>query len=125
MIDQLVQKRIALSLLLWLYTASAFCQETQTARAPGDTTLFGDPDCVYWPKIDTKEKQVWLNAILSPINMGYMQREKPSINQFAALSSMAPGAKFVDQFCEVNRDKKAMVGAVKYFEELTSRKEQR
>jgi hypothetical protein len=97
-----------------------FAQPVQSMRGPGDHTLFGDPQCSHWLRADAKAKETWLHAILAPINMGYVHRERPAIDRFSSLPSLAPAAKYVDVFCESRRDTKAMNGAIKYFEELIS-----
>ena len=112
-------KFLATIMLCWL-AQQVGAQPHTSARPPGDKTLFGDPDCAYWLLIEPRAKEVWLSAILRPIHMGYMQREKPAIDRFAALASLAPAAHFVDRFCETRKQEKAMLGAVRFFEELVS-----
>jgi hypothetical protein len=52
--------------------------------------------------------------------MGFMRREKPPQDKFAALTSLAPAANFVDMYCASRPDTKAMSGAILYFEKLTA-----
>jgi hypothetical protein len=113
-------KLVGLPIALLILLSTAHAQLLNSARPPGDITLFGDPDCAFWLRVAPRAKQVWLQAILSPINMGYMQREKPATDKFAALTSLAPAAHFVDGYCEVHQKAKAMQGAVKFFDALMS-----
>jgi hypothetical protein len=106
--------------LAFVLTAHLCAQPLQSMRASGDITLFGNPDCVHWLQVEPKAKEVWLNAILSPINMAYVRREKAVKDKFSALTSLAPALKYVDNYCENNRELKAMSGAIKYFEMLNS-----
>jgi hypothetical protein len=104
----------------FVLTAHLCAQPLQSLRASGDITLFGNPDCAHWLQVEPKAKEVWLNAILSPINMAYVRREKEVKDKFSSLNSLAPAAKYVDNYCENNQELKAMSGAIKYFEMLTS-----
>jgi hypothetical protein len=99
-------------------SALAHAQNAPSIRAPGDLTLFGNPDCTLWLKLDNPQKSVWLNAILSPINFSYMQREKPAKDRYSELKSLTPAIEFVDQYCNKETEQKAMVGAIRYFELL-------
>jgi hypothetical protein len=110
-----------LSLVIGLgaFSGEASAQSTSSIRVPGDITLFGDPDCDHWLPLEFRVKEVWLNAILSPINMTYMHRERPATNRFTALRSLAPAVEFVDDYCQAKPKAKAMSGAVRYFEVLT------
>jgi hypothetical protein len=93
-------------------------QLSTSIRAPGDTTLHGNPDCDRWLALDFKVKEHWLAAILNPINMTYILREKPKVNRFVALPSLAPAAEYVDAFCVTQPKSKAMSAALSYFEVL-------
>jgi hypothetical protein len=103
---------------LWATLATA--QLHNSARPQGDLTLFGDPSCAFWLQVDPQAKLVWLRAILSPINMGYLQREKPAKNKFSELPSLTPAVEYVDHFCAASKESKAMAGALAYFAQLTS-----
>jgi hypothetical protein len=111
--------KLATLVLLTLLAPQAHAQLQESIRQTGDLTLFGDPDCAYWLLVEPRAKQVWLQAILSPINMGYMQREKPSSDKFAELKSLVPAMHYVDHYCASRQQGKAMVGAMRFFEELT------
>jgi hypothetical protein len=115
--------RALISMAICLATLQLHAQPLGSMHAPGDMTLFGNPDCSHWLRVDPVLKQGWLNAILSPINMGFLRRERPLQDKFAALTSLAPGVKFVDSYCGSRPDVKAMSGAMKYFEELTAVRE--
>jgi hypothetical protein len=124
--ERRVPRRATRSLLgvaIGLFTLHLHAQPLSSMHAPGDMTLFGNPDCSHWLRVDPVVKQGWLNAILSPINMGFVRRERPLQDKFAALTSLAPGVKFVDTYCTSRPDTKAMSGAMSYFEELTAAKQ--
>jgi hypothetical protein len=110
--------RIFLSLAVSAQSVHLQAQTSLPIHSPGDTTLHGNPRCAYWSRLDDKVKEVWLKAILSPINMGYMYREKPSKDKYLALKSMAPAISFMDNYCERRTHELAMPGAMRYFEEL-------
>lgn len=123
----------AIFVCLALYAEAALLQTVQTVpprlaqtspplsiHAPGDSTLHGNPQCGYWLRLDDKVKEVWIKAILSPINMGYMYREKPVKDKYLALASMMPAINFVDAYCTRRNSEVAMHGAMRYFEELTA-----
>jgi hypothetical protein len=114
------KKSKLIGIVLCGVTLQLFAQSLQSMKTPGDMTLFGNPDCSHWLRVEAEAKEVWLNAILSPINMGFMRREKPPTDKYGALTSLAPAAKFVDSYCASRPDTKAMSGAFKYFEELTA-----
>jgi hypothetical protein len=115
--------RSLIGMAICLATLHLHAQPLGSMHAPGDMTLFGNPDCSHWLRVDPVVKQGWLNAILSPINMGFVRREKPAQDKFAALTSLVPGVKYVDSYCGSRPDVKAMSGAMKYFEELTAARE--
>lgn len=95
-------------------------QETLRIHGTGDTTLHGNPNCRYWLRLEATVKDTWLKAILSPINMGYMYREKPAQDRYQSLPSLIQASNFVDRYCTENASELAMTGAVRYFERLTS-----
>jgi hypothetical protein len=103
-----------------LVALQAYAQLKDSARPPGDLTLFGDPSCAYWVQVEPRAKEVWLNAILRPINMGYMRRERPLADKFAELTSLEPVVQFVDRYCQLRSENKAMEGALEFFKELTT-----
>jgi hypothetical protein len=109
-----------IALVLSFASPLAYAQSAPSIRAPGDLTLFGNPDCTLWLKLDTQQKTVWLNAILSPIHFSYLQREKPSKDRYTEQSSPARATEFVDKFCGKETEQKAMLGAIRYFEALTA-----
>ncbi len=97
------------------WVSQLYAQTGLPIRAPGDTTLFGNPTCEYWLQVEPKAKEIWIRAILSPVNMGYMQREKPKKDAFTALTSLVPAANYIDHFCKTQPGKTAMTGALNYF----------
>jgi hypothetical protein len=108
------------SFILCAVSAQLAAQETLRIHSPGDTTLHGNPNCRYWLRLDPKVKETWLKAILSPINMGYMYREKPAKDHYQALPSLSSAINFVDNYCTEHVTEPAMIGALRYFEKLTS-----
>jgi hypothetical protein len=110
--------RIFLSLALCALSVHVQAQTSLPIHGPGDSTLHGNPKCAYWLSLDDKVKDFWLKAILSPINMGYMYREKPPKDKYLALKSMEPAIDFVNNYCERRTHELAMPGAMRYFEEL-------
>jgi hypothetical protein len=111
---------IGLSIAIGLsaLVTQANAQSSPSIRGPGDTTLHGNPDCDRWLTLDSTVKNFWLDAILSPINMTYMLREKPTVDRYVALPSLAPVAEYVDTFCVAQPKSKAMSAALSYFEVL-------
>ncbi len=111
---------IGLGLVICLGTMStpSNAQPSTSIRGPGDTTLHGNPDCDRWLTLDSKVKGHWLAAILNPINMTYVLRERPEVNRFVALPSLAPAVEYVDAFCVTQTKSKAMSAALNYFEAL-------
>jgi predicted outer membrane repeat protein len=109
-----------LSTALCLVSSPSSAQNNLSIHAPGDTTLHGNPNCVYWLRLDPKVKDTWLKAILSPLNMGYMYRQKPPVDRYQALPSLGGAIKFVDNYCTENGSAVAMTGALGYFEKLIS-----
>jgi hypothetical protein len=113
-------RRSLMGMAICVITLPLHAQPLSSMHAPGDLTLFGNPDCSHWLRVEPLVKEGWLYAILSPINMGFVRREKPAQDKFAALTSLAPGVRFVDGYCASRADSKAMSGALQYFDELTA-----
>ncbi len=110
------------SITLCAVLAPLAAHETLLIHAPGDTTLHGNPNCRYWSRLEAKVKDTWLKAVLSPINMGYMYRERPTQDRYQALPSLIPAINFVDSYCIENASELAMTGAMRYFERLISQR---
>ncbi len=118
----LVLAYLGLALGPCMFVTGPYAQAYSPAsiRAPGDLTLHGDPDCAYWLPLDAKVKEVWIKAILNPLNMTYLQRKRPRIDRYGELNSLIPAIAYTDGYCSTRPQSKAMSGAINYFEVLTS-----
>jgi hypothetical protein len=84
--------------------------------------LFGNPECSAWQRLDDKQKTLWLNAFLVPLNLTNVARKKPVKDVFTHLGSLEPAKIYVDHFCLQHTDSMASIGAIQYLEELTAEK---
>lgn len=90
-------------------------------KAPGDTTLFGDPSCQRWSQLSRASKSAWLQAVLTPLNRVYLEehRNGPSAphDPLANPADWQAVATSVDAFCASApqpEQLKAMQGATDY-----------
>lgn len=81
-------------------------------------TLFPNPRCDAWLKMEKSDRLVLLNAILAPLNMAYVTRIKPAVDIFLKLDSVEPAFVFVNDYCIVNTNKQAIEGMLTYHAQL-------
>lgn len=81
-------------------------------------TLFANPRCDGWLKMEKTDKLVLLNAILAPLNMAYVTRIKPAVDVFLKLDSVEPAMVYVNDYCAANPDKQANEGMLNYHAQL-------
>jgi hypothetical protein len=82
--------------------------------------LFGNPSCTNWMTTSKIEKTTWLNAFLAPLNLTNVSRKKLPEDKFSKLPSLDPAVHYVDQFCELNTNEFASVGAIQFLDKLTN-----
>jgi hypothetical protein len=82
--------------------------------------LFGNPSCANWKTTSKIEKTTWLNAFLAPLNLTHISRKKLPEDKFSKLPSLDPAVLYVDQFCELNANEFASVGAIQFLDKLTN-----
>ena len=82
--------------------------------------LFGNPSCTNWKTTSKIEKTTWLNAFLAPLNLTHISRKKLPEDKFSKLPSLDPAVHYVDQFCELNANEFASVGAIQFLDKLTN-----
>ena len=82
--------------------------------------LFGNPSCTNWKTTSKIEKTTWLNAFLAPLNLTNVSRKKLPEDKFSKLPSLDPAVQYVDQFCELNANEFASVGAIQFLDKLTN-----
>ena len=82
--------------------------------------LFGNPSCANWKTTSKIEKTTWLNAFLAPLNLTHISRKKLPEDKFSKLPSLDPAVHYVDQFCELNTNEFASVGAIQFLDKLTN-----
>ena len=82
--------------------------------------LFGNPSCTNWKTTSKIEKTTWLNAFLAPLNLTNVSRKKLPEDKFSKLPSLDPAVHYVDQFCELNANEFASVGAIQFLDKLTN-----
>ncbi len=81
-------------------------------------TLFANPRCDFWAKIERPDKMQLLNAVIAPLNMAHVTRTKPAVDKFVMLDSIEPALVFVDDYCAANPDKQAIEGMMTYHADL-------
>ena len=92
-------------------------------RAPGDLTLFGNPSCQDWPRMDEQQKLVWLRGILGPLNFTYLRSNKDEPDRMGGPDALYRASEAVSKFCEAHQDASAMQGATDHLKALWARKE--
>ena len=95
----------------------AFCLFASHANSQN---LFGNPSCTNWKTTSKIEKTTWLNAFLAPLNLTNVSRKKLPEDKFSKLPSLDPAVHYVDNFCELNANEFASVGAMQFLDKLTS-----
>lgn len=81
--------------------------------------LFGNPSCMGWQAWSRDEKTTWLNAFLVPLNLTNVARKKPKEDKFSKLPSLDGAVLHVNNYCNVNSQAQASVGAIQFLDELT------
>ena len=81
-------------------------------------TLFANPRCDAWARIERPDKLQLLSAVIAPLNMAWATRIKPAVDKFVKLDSVEPALVFVNDFCTANPDKQAIEGMMTYHAEL-------
>jgi hypothetical protein len=84
--------------------------------------LFGDPPCEEWEKTAQPARQVWVNALLAPLNMAYVTRIKPAEDLFSKLTSLDEALSAVSTYCAENPQGQASGGALLYLSKLHAEK---
>lgn len=81
-------------------------------------TLFANPRCDNWARMQKPDKLLLLSAVLAPLNMAYVTRIKPAVDKFVKLDSVEPALVFVDDYCAVNPENQAIEGMMFYHAQL-------
>lgn len=95
----------------------AFCLFASHANSQN---LFGNPSCTNWKTTSKIEKTTWLNAFLAPLNLTNVSRKKLPEDKFSKLPSLDPAVHYVDNFCELNENEFASIGAIQFLDKLTN-----
>ena len=102
------------------FIASFFVIFSLFASHANSQSLFGNPSCTNWKTTSNIEKTTWLNAFLAPLNLTNISRKKLTENKFSKLPSLDTAVQYVDNFCEINANEFASVGAIQFLDKLTS-----
>ena len=108
----------AFGLALLMSTAAASAQSQVSLRAPGDTSLHGNPSCARWPQIDAAQRETWMRAILVPLNFTFLTANKQAPDRLGALPGLQSGASFIDAYCKTAPNGIAAAGAIQFLEQL-------
>ena len=106
--------------LAMLFSSAAFAQSPVSLRAPGDTSLHGNPSCARWPQIDAAQRETWMRAILVPLNFTFLTANKQAPDRLGALPDLQSGARFIDAYCNTAPDGIAAAGAIQFLEQLNA-----
>jgi len=102
------------------FMTSFFIAFSLFASHANSQNLFGNPSCTNWKTTSKIEKTTWLNAFLAPLNLTNVSRKKLPEDKFSKLPSLDPAVHYVDNFCELNANEFASVGAMQFLDKLTS-----
>ena len=85
-------------------------------KGPGDPTLFGNPTCRLWPKVDQADKLTWLNAIVGTLIVTRRINTKGIKDPYNTQALLQQGTLSVDDYCAGKPDAQAIDGAAKFLE---------
>jgi hypothetical protein len=102
------------------FMTSFFVFYSLFASHANSQNLFGNPSCTNWMTTSKIEKTTWLNAFLAPLNLTNVSRKKLPEDKFSKLPSLDPAVHYVDNFCELNANEFASVGAIQFLDKLTN-----
>ena len=102
------------------FMTSLFIACSLFASHANSQNLFGNPSCTNWKTTSKIEKITWLNAFLAPLNLTNVSRKKLPEDKFSKLPSLDPAVHYVDNYCELNADEFASVGAIQFLDKLTN-----
>ena len=84
-------------------------------------SLFGDPTCEDWSRLESRKKTQWANAFLAPLSLTYqgLKRTGPdTYNDDAAGAERAILS--IDGFCHAHPEQSPADGAAAYLKSLVS-----
>jgi hypothetical protein len=84
-------------------------------------SLFGDPSCEDWARMDARKKTQWTNAFLAPLSLTYQGLKRTGPDQYNDDANGAERAVLsIDGFCRTHPEQGPADGAAAYLKSLVS-----